>query len=390
MKFTNIYSICLLCVALLLVDRAAVQAQVFGITPVTSPPLADLKLLPQEEFESQTRLIDEVPFEDNFLSYQVRLPKDWSVNTEPPKKQVGNGLSRRVLGVVAHYLSPPRNHLRSFFTLEALELDYEIGARNWFIHYVLTNGLSLEQIGEEAQKQIEAIYIEVQGDITYVVRIRAIINGPRMVIARYYVPQELYKEEHIRQAQVLKSFELTNREEVGIEKLEIYGFLDQSYFDYPVSWTMDAPLVRSITRMRAMLYHNTLVDKLDGQINIYLTNKMTNTSRAEELSFYREKFQIKDYELGKYLESPKLAYHEDMNFGVTEAYEMNSQVSSMIDYEFWVSVMEGDEYIYIISLLTPARDEEFYTWARNVEAYRLVVRGIRREDENVDYYRFMR
>ena len=389
MKFSHIYFISLMTVLLLFVSIPAAQAQIFGINPKSTPPLAKLKFLPQEEFEAQTRLIDEVPFEDNFLSYQLRIPKNWSANTQPPKKQVGNRLSRRVLGVVARYLSPPKNHLRSFFTLEALDLTYEIGARNWFINYVLNNGLSLEQIGEESKKQIEAIYIEVKGDITYVVRIRTIINGPRMIIVRYYVPQELYKEEHVQQAQVLQSFELTNREEVGVEKLEIYGFLDQSFFDYPISWTLSAPLVRSITRMRAMLYHNTLIDKLDGQINIYLTNKMTNTSRADEVFFYQEKFKIKKYELGKYLETPKLEYHEDISFGITEAYEMNSQVSNMINYELWVSVMEGNEYIYIISLLTPARHEEFYTWARNVEAYRLVVKGMRREDESVDYYRFI-
>lgn len=388
MKFIKPYLTLFFTLALLVGHHSTAGAM--GVNLDNIKPLTPIDFSPQEEFESQTRLIAETPFEDNFLSYQVRLPKDWSANTQPPKKRINGGLSQKVLGVVARYLSPPKNHLRSFFTLEALELTYEIGARNWFINYVLTNGLSLEQMGAESKKQIEAIYVEVQGDITYIVRVRAIINGARMIVARYYVPQQLYHEERIQQAQTLKSFKLTNREEAGIEKLEIYGFLDQSFFDYPASWTLNAPYIRSINRMRAMLHHSTVEDKLDGQINIYLINKSEKTTRSEVVAFYRDKFKIENYELGKYIEAPQLEYHKDMIFGVTEIYEMNSLVSHMFQYELWVSVMEGEEYFYVISLLTPARHEEFYTWARNIEAYRLVVKGMRRNDERVDYYRFIK
>jgi hypothetical protein len=153
---------------------------------------------------------------------------------------------------------------------------------------------------------------------------------------------------------------------------------------------MNAPFVKSIDRMKAMLYHNTVIGKLDGQINIYLSNKMIGTSRGKEVAFYKEKFKIDNYELGAFLESPELEFHNDMAFGVTQVYEMNPTVSNMMDYELWVTVTEGLEYIYVISLLTPARTEEFYTWARNVEAFRLIVKGMRRTDENVDYYQFIK
>lgn len=353
-------------------------------------PLTPIDYIPTEEFEEKTRLVEDTPFDDKFLSYKIRLPKDWGENIEmAPKGDVSKNISQRVLGPIAHYVSPAKKHLRSFVTVETLGLTYEIGARNWFINYIVSNGLSLEQVGVESKKQVEAIYVEVQGDQTYIVRVKVMLNGSRMVVVRYFTPQEAYEEERVLQAQVIRSFELTNREEVGVEKLEIYGFLDQSFFDYPVSWRLSAPAVRSIDRMRAMIYHSTMKSKLDGQINIYLTNKLINTTRAKELAFYKEKFQIENFELGKYIETPKMEYHKDMSFGTTQVYEMTPSVSNMLDYELWVSVLEGEEYIYVLSLLTPSRNEEFYTWARNVEAYRLVVKGIRRNDDSVDYYRFI-
>ena len=354
-------------------------------------PLTPIEYLPEEEFNNLTDFVEETPYDDASLSYKMRLPKEWSTSAELElAKTKGGNLSQRILGIVVRYVSPAKQHLRSFFTVEALELTYEIGARNWFINYVLSNGLTLEQVGAESKRQVEAIYVEVQGDITYIVRAKAIINGSRMIMARYYLPQELYDEERILQAQVIKSFELTNREEGGVEKLEIHGFLDQSFFDYPVSWTMNAPFVKSIDRMKAMLYHNTVIGKLDGQINIYLSNKMIGTSRSQEVAFYKEKFKIDNYELGAFLEAPDLEYHNDMAFGVTQVYEMNPSVANMMDYELWVTVSEGLEYIYVISLLTPARTEEFYTWARNVEAFKLIVKGMRRTDENVDYFQFIK
>lgn len=375
---------------LLLTSLVSATVYAAGIDLDKIKPLAEVEYIPEAEFNEATDHIKSVPYGDEFLSFEVRLPKGWTPDEELPVNALpDSNLSQRVFGVVVRYRSPVVNHLRSIFTVEALELTYEIGARNWFINYVLSNGLTIEQVGVETERQVEAIYVELQGDITYVVRVKAIINGPRMVIARYYVPMELYDGEWIQQAQVIKSFKLTNREESGVEKLEIFGFLDQSFFDFPASWTMKTPYIKSIDRMKAMLYHNTVIGKLDGQINIYLTNKQIDTTRAKEIEFYKEKFQIEDYALGDYMETPKLQYHKDMSFGVTQVYKMDPQVAHMMQYELWVSIMEGEEYYYIISLLTPARTEEFYTWARNIEAYRIVVRGIRRSDENVDYFQFI-
>lgn len=362
-----------------------------GLNLERMKPLTPIEYIPEKEFNKATKLIESVPYEDEFLSFKVRLPEDWEASEEmPDKKTEDANLSRNIFGTVVRYISPPKNHLRSSFSIEALELTYEIGARNWFINHVLSNGLTLEQVGTESARQVEAIYVEVKGDITYIVRVKVIVNGPRMIIARYSVPQELYQAERVQQAQVIKSFELTNREERGVEKLEIFGFLDQSFFDFPASWTLNAPVVKSINRMKAMLYHNTVIGKLDGQINIYLTHKALGTTRAEEVAFYKEKFQIKDYQLGEYLESPEMEYHKDITFGITQAYKMTPLVAHMMKYELWVTIMEGEEYYYIVSLLSPARTEEFYTWARNVEAYAILLKGIRRNDESVDYFQFIK
>lgn len=353
-------------------------------------PLSKVEFFPEEQFKEKTRMEEVTPYGDEFLNFQVRLPNEWTENLAELSEKTSSesNPTQNVLGVVARYLSPPNQHLRSFFELEVAELTYEIGARNWFINYVISKGFTLEQVGAEGGRSVEAVYVDVKGDVTYIVRVKAIVNGSRMVLAHYYLPQELYQEERVLQAQVLDSFELINRQKIGVEELNLHAFLDQSFFEYPVSWKLNAPFVKSIDRMRALLYHSTQIGKLNGQMNIYLANRITDTTRANEIALYKERLEIENYELGAFLDQPKLDFHPDMHFGVTQVYAMNPTVEHMIDYELWVSLMEGDEYIYVVSLLTPSRRSEFYTWARNIEAYKLVLRGMRRHDDDVDYYKF--
>ncbi len=391
MRFMKIYLLLSACV-LSLIFTYAPHVYAMGVDFSDIKPLSKVDFIPQEDFEAKTNLLEEIPFGDQYLAYQLRLPKDWNVEpvlSQDVKNKKRSGLKKRVLGPLVRYTSQPSKHLRSFFTVESVELTYEVGARNWLIHYILSHGLFLEQMGDESKKQVEAIYVEVKRDITYIVRAVAIINGARMIFVRYYLPQDLYQEEYVQQAQVLNSFQLIDREEVGVEDLKVYGFLSQSFFDYPVSWTLKAPFVRSIDRMKAMLHYSTTVGQLDGQINFYLANRMTKTSRSQEIATFKESFEIEGYEMGGYIERVKMDYHKDMGFGITEAYNLTPNGDSMLNYELWVSLMEGEEYLYVISLLTPARGEEFFTWARNIEAYRLVLKGMRQKDDTVDYYQFI-
>ncbi len=355
-------------------------------------PLSEVEFLEEEAFENQTKLIDETPYDDQFLSYQVRLPKDWmenSTNLNAVNTLDDSGAPQNVLGIVSSYISPAKNYQRSFFTVEAVELTHEISARSWFIHYILKSGLSLEQVGLEDGEQAEAVYIEVQGDITYVVRVKSIINGPRMVLARYYVPVELYKDEKVQQAQIINSFELTNRQDVNIEPLEIHGFLDQTYFSYPASWTLNAPSVRSIDRMEAQLFHRKENGTMAGQINMFLINKDLKTSRSQEIKYYKDQFNLPDYAIDSLIETVETQHLPEVIFSKTQAYLMKATRTRLLDYELWLSVLENEKYIYIMALFTPARNDDFYTWARNTESFKLILSNIRLEDESVDKFQFL-
>ncbi len=369
-----------------------------------SPTLAQQKAAPKEsvmkrpafmteaEFLAKTQLFKGEPNNDSALAYEVRLPKDWV-------KEASSGvadakdittLNQKVIQRVARYVSPAKKHRRSFMTVESQELSYEIGIRNWFLNYVEDTGITLETITKTDDKAdyVEASYIAVDGDVSYGVRVKAILNGPNIVMARYYVPIELFQDGKVLQAQGIASFHLVGEKLSEIEERRTHGFLDQAYFDFPISWTLTAPKVINVERMRAMIYTPTANKKLSGQINIYATSRFIDTSMGKEVNEYREKFSLPGYGIGPKIESLTLPVQKDISKSVTEAYDLKPQKATMAGYELWVTAMESEGFIFIVTMITPSRTEEFYRWARNVKAYEIVVATTRQFDESIDRYQF--
>lgn len=364
------------------------QARAAGVNIEEIKPLAPVEFLPKSTFEEATQLISEIPFGDETLAYTVRLPKGWTAEEAPPGAQGVENLSRKVLGNLARYVSPQRLNLRSYFTLEALEQTYEISAKNWLINYLFNNGYTLSSLTEHSERDVEAMYVEIQGDTTYAVRLRAFVNGPRIVVARYFVPQEDYQTERVTQAQSIASFTLPHSPEGGIEQSATFAFMDQSYFDYPASWTLSAPTIKSIERMRAMLYTGTIEGKPEGQINVYVTSRLLGVSLSSEVKRYRDKLiDIPGYALGDRIESyDNVTYNKDITFGAMEAYHLNPTPVTMMPYELVVAVMQSADYYYMVTLLTPARTAEFYIWSRNMRAFRIVAETMRLFNTDADYY----
>ena len=344
--------------------------------------LKPVEFLSKEDFEAKTRAADAVPNDDTHLAYKMRIPKEWGDNTAIANIVVDDGsVTEKVLGVVVRHVSPPHpEHARSFFTLEAVDLKYEIGLKDWFIHYKTLNGLSLEYLTEKNERELEAIFVEVKKDTTYIVRTKIMVNGSKKILAKYYVSQELYEEEKILQAQVIDSFKLVDIDETPIEGLKTFSFLGQSYFDRPLSWSFNPPVIKSIDFVKTKLYRQSLWGKLSGQMDVQITNKLSVESFIDVVRKYRKDFNVIGYKIGDLIEAPTLKYSDDVSSGSTEVYKLIPNASNQIEYELWVSVMEGSDYYYLTSLVTPSRDEEFYDWARNVATYKLVAKGVRRHD----------
>lgn len=374
--------------AALVLSAPLAHAQALGIDPTKIPKPKPNEQQTKEGFENATKKItEEDPYNEPEISYTLRVPKSWSDNVQkaPIEASGKSMLSGNVLGLLGRYISPPKNLVRSYITVEAQTLTYEISAQNWFVYFILRNGFSLTALEEYDSRHIQALYVQVIKDQTFVVRTRVMLNGPNLVIVRYYLPQENYNDEKGQQEQVMNSFALTDISNEKIEKQAKYGFLDQSFFNYPASWTLKDKSILSVERMSVLLYQATTKDQkkliLDGHIKVHVISRLLKTTMADEVEHFRQNLQTPNYTIGNRIEEVSYQFDPSITTGRAEVYKLiPKDPVTMKAYELLVALMEGEDYYYIVSLITPSREQDFYSWAQNMEAARILIETLRRND----------
>ncbi|MEM9469306.1 MAG: hypothetical protein AAF988_04015 [Pseudomonadota bacterium] len=360
-----------------------VSAQLLNIREIVD--IQPVNFLSDEEFEEKTQKIDQVPFGDESLAFSLRVPEGWVSNIKAPLSTLDRKPDSSLLGIVVRYVSPPKNLVRSIFSVESLELTYNVKTEDWFTSYILSQGYSLEAVTIHGPDKIEAIYVDILDNESYAVRLMATSNGTRMILARYAVPLDRFNDEKIMQAQVLNSFALKNPNRRNSEEFKTYSFLNQSFFDYPASWALVPSKIKNINRMRSSLVQGDDKDRLQGQIVLNVISRKQQTTLKDEIRLFKKNLNIPDYKTGNLIERREIPTHPDINAAAHEIYALKAPKNTKVDYELWVSVLENDDYFYIAQLVTPTRELDFSQWARNSQAYEDFLASVRRYNDEHFY-----
>jgi hypothetical protein len=287
-------------------------------------------------------------------------------------------LTGKLFNTIASYYGPFRMDATSHFEVQALKLDYAITARNWFIQYVLSNGYIIEGMHEYSKNKIEALYVINEGDYSYYVRTMFEINGARMTLVSYYLPEQRWKDEQMMQQMVVRSFHFANPEKNSIELVRGYQFLNFLTFDYPVTWRLIEPEDVTMEGMDARLLQTMDNRTLSGEINIHVISTEVETTLAQEVNKLKEKLTSTGLNIGDLIEEPKqYKFRDYIYFHRVEIYKASNREENLLDYEYWLAIMAESRYYYIVTMLTPGRNADFPAWARNTEAFQTVVESFR-------------
>jgi hypothetical protein len=345
-------------------------------------PMPPIEKLPEVEFTKTTKLYDEIPFNDKALAFRVRIPTGWTKNTDIGMSNFS--ISENVFGEVARFYGEPRvEGERSRFTINALELEYQLTAEQWFLQYLLSNGYTLQGIKTYNENRVEALYVLLEHDISYIVRAVAVLNGKRMVLAQYFLPIEFWDVEKKMQNSVVSSFVLTDAEKGFVENMKIYQFLDVAEMKYPESWELRAQPLRSIDQMGVQLFNfaTPLEDEktttLDGKIDVRLVSSFDSESLEAEIEVFKQEIKEKGLVLGDIIETEmNYEFSPELDFAKVEVYRATDDKDALVNYELWLAIMSAGDYYYFITLLTPSRGDDFYVWSRNTQTFKLILENI--------------
>ena len=353
-----------------------------GIDPNKIKEIPTFKTLSQEQFEAQSDLHTATPSDDKYLAYSIRLPKGWQKASGDKLIDTTTGsqdhLTHHVLGRIAKYYAPQTMDTSSFIDIEALSLDYNISARNWFLNYILANGYSLLGMKEVKENQLVGLYDRVVHSQSYVVRTAAQINGSRIVLTSYSMPEQNWEDEKALQEKVIDSFTFLNPEKASAESSRTYVYLDLLRFDYPQSWQLLSPTVNATEGMSVRLIDSKDKETLDGQVEIRIESTDSDKTLAEQVQDLRNNLKTEGLEIGGLIESPSdYVFHKQIYFSKVEVYDAHGRENEFGAQELYLAVMIEDRYYYIVSMVTPGRNHDFLKWAKNIESFRTIVESFR-------------
>lgn len=351
-------------------------------------PVLDRKVtMPKEVFFEQSELTKVEPEGNSSLNYSVRIPRGWTQLPAAPVSEVD--LSAEIFTDISTFISPARGDTRSQFRVRTLKLNHMVSAENWFLNYVLSIGSTIDGILIKNDRRLEAEYTVLDGGTSYKVRASAQVSGSKIVVGEYMVPSDYAEQEHDQQIWTITSFYLTKPDTTPIEPSETYTFVDIVKFDYPQTWLLYSPAITTIDRMEASLINLKGIDReaakkmdmdqlrLDGRVDVRVVSKTLGTTEQQEIEFLKDSLKQKNLEIGDLIEPVKgMKLNEGILKSKIDVYKVKSLDPKLARYELWAAMLETEGRFYAITLLTMGREEDFYTWAQNIETFKFVLRTL--------------
>lgn len=368
------------------VDSIAVSGD---ISEGLAPPMPEIPRLPDEVFMGGTVEVSDEPLGDKWLAYSMRIPAEWekvgALYTEGEFS-----LSKKFLQEIGRYWGPAViTGTRSYISIHAIILDYQVAAEQWLLNYLLARNVAIEGFVTHDMYRAEALYVEVEGDKAYKVRLLVQLNGKRAILVHHYEALDQWDNMKAAQKQVLESFTVLNRDSAFGEDMTRHDILDITSVKYPVSWTMSKPVIRSIDRLMIKVLNvpDRGQDKMagldfgtkthDGKIEMRMVSKFEAHSLEEEIERHEKDLMRTGLTLGDVLETREDVYFDDdILFGKVEVYNVTNQNDLLAQYESWIAMMADQDYFYFVSLLTPSREDNYFLWSRNMHTFRLFLENI--------------
>lgn len=348
-------------------------------------PMPELALMSDYDFISATKPITKKPYGDETLFFSMRIDKTWDEGID--RSSSNFIMNEKLFLEISSYFSKPTIAGRSRIEIEALNIDSNLTAEQWYIKYILESGYTTEGMVTHNPNKIESLIVIMEKDYSYYLRTLAYINGSRVILVKYYVPTHYIQEQAVMQAMVLATFKLTHNKERVQKEMKPYRILDIVEFRYPEDWKIYVKDVRSVDRLAASIF-NTVdgVDmsgrennsSIDGKVDILVISSVVGDTLIEEIAEYKKGVEAKGMLVGeKLVENYEFKYSDDMDFAITEVYRGIDSTNNLSEYEFWFSVLVGGNYYYIVMLLTPSRNEMFGVWAENTESYKIMLTKVK-------------
>jgi len=373
---------------------------IFGF-PVLAQDLKPLLKLDSEIIESvqnQSRMINKEFDHNEKLNFKIEIPKSFIVKSDEQLKNTF--LNSRLEGEIFHAYGPTVYDVRPYITVSSKEVDRLISIKNWFVSYALKNNYTIRGFEQITQDSIDVFYVRLDSfGRSEAVRSRAFAHEDRIVIIEYVSPVQMFEKEKNRQVYSVQSFEFINNfEVVEPENIVEYEYLENFSFKYPKTWVLTRKNSELTNQHAVELKTSDIRDFLIASVGVEVTSQRSLKDRVDKTIYpvdipakikdIKNKISELGYSSDNVLERHSYDLEYETDIAVTEVYPLRRKKSDVfmndkqnpISNELWVTMIKTpktDGKNYILFMIAPSRDIDFYNWAVAKEAYELMVKTVR-------------
>lgn len=356
--------------------------------PDINPLGSDIKILerkvlmPRETFDSQTTLYEEPELMGQpSLAYQIRVPSNWTKiqGADFRTLQITGGLQ----DTLAYYRSPSTLELYSTIKIKAEPVKYMQSAASWLRGFAARQSYTFQAFADRSYDRAETEFLITANDVTSVVRMTAIINGPWVVTAEYAVPVDHYMDQKDVQIWTMASFYLKYIDERATEKTNVFTDIPGAPFSVPASWTMYEQNIAADTQSTFTFIHiGESSDKVNkpllGRIDVTLFNTLAQHTPDTRLDVLNTKLSSLGVRLGDKIAHFQIPHVPDGALAPEgDVYQMKTMDGQDRNDQYWVIHFPHGAYTVSVGLLSQPSTGTYDIWAKNFGAFAWIVRSMK-------------
>lgn len=329
------------------------------------------------EFDQEAKLVTKTYFEENPVTFELKIPESWEFLTQ--NQPTPTAVDTRLLKTMDTYRGPIIvGGDRPILKIQSIQLEHEILAEHWLQDYIFQNGYTQEGDLDSASETESLIqFIHLQNGVSYKAYMKAYIVGNRVLSVRYDSPVVAGEKFYEYGQYIIESFEIKEYQSNMIEEMKDFSFQNNIKFSYPASWKLENSAMKNPNRKSFELQNLKGEEDLKGLIKFVSLRKNENDSVENFVSAINNSIRTSHgLRIVDLIGSAPLSIGLSFDTAIVEKYEAGLDGTSFNNYELWMAVLESEEWVNFIYLLTPKSSVDYYNWARNTRTYDLILHSI--------------
>lgn len=373
----NTFSTVLVCLALASVPFVAAPA---GAALFGKPQQVKTDVYPIHDdatFAEKTKTFDVPLFDKPELEYVITLPKDWQMeNVADFLPQADNLNTQKILEDVTRFKSPFIGTSQLTTTIQIMQLDHEISARDWLKNHIIVSGYAPDgEMTHNGTSRASAAFFYTLNGVSFYSYATAQITGNHILVARFDIPANMKEPLNFFQKKAIDSFKILYPKDDPIEPQLTFTMADAIKFNYPGSWDTTGTNLKDLNRLTVRLNNRDVSGTLQGLIQTVAVRRTRSTQILDEVENIKKYFTGLGFNIVEMTESKTAPVSKRFIFNRYEIYKIQKEGQNVQELHL---VTLGDASWYVLSyMVTPQEHDNLYTWGRNTRTFELMMKSFK-------------